>query len=310
METSEKKINISKSGIRQIINFNSAFRSCGHLAEDEENIKDPTGIKVRFSDDEITELDYIMIEPLHVLDIRKNEEKKKNLLDIINKIYKEHVKLVTMDYLYPVYYIRYNKKPIIKLERMIGTGKKHKIYTVKSFVTNFDLIGNREDLIEELRLPNKIDLGNIGNSQEVKIVGLENIIHIKSNNIKYIGYNVEKYHNGELNLKHIVEIGPVFIEKETRISKLILGPETKLNYIYNMFIDTLPNLKEIVLLDWKDKEFKTGLITVKNNTEKQIYEREVDVNYGFKDKDTRYIKITFDNREKANGNESWSSYRV
>lgn len=226
----------------KIVDFNTTCKSSVSM-----DLFIPKPIEVEFEDARVEKLEYILLMGTHMDIINSKRELKNYLMKIINKIYIEHLKLTTLDLMYPIYQIRFtnkNKDIEIKIENFEGTGRKPGIFSIKSFVNRIGLPDTTEKLFTEIRLHDRIEIDNLGTNENIKIIGIEHVANISDNNAKYLIYNANKYNNGELRLNYLSYTNIYDLHEGNLTSLIIDDINTGGNIQYNL-LKCIKELKEV-----------------------------------------------------------------
>lgn len=190
--------------------------------------------------------DYIEISKVSYNAIKSNNNNK--MLELLNSIYTENIKLKILGSGYPIYKILYMLDASIDcvLVNFITQTKESK-YTVKKFVTDIRLDKECELKIDNLELKHPIPLTSLGNTQKIHIQGIENITSLTESNINIISYTVKHDYNGILRLKYLDIFIFHGISKVYDIKEIILEDTCIVSNIPYETYDRLENLKEIVI---------------------------------------------------------------
>mgnify|MGYP003290671899 CR=1 FL=1 len=188
-------------------------------------------------------------------------------LHILNSIYKEVSKLKILGLGYPTYKLRidgYNKIECVLVN--FDTSSKESLYTVKKFVTTIDLDKNKCINVDKLELKHPITIVNLGKTERLHIIGIDNIKELNESTLGIISYTVAHHYNGELRLKHLESIVLFKITKVYDITKITFEDTCTITNIPSEIINRFYNLKELNLC----KSIKT----FKNEPIKEILKQD------------------------------------
>ena len=192
-------------------------------------------------------LDYVDVFKRHLKSVRANNKEKFNeLLNILNNIYTEHIKLITLGCEYPLYTISALYGLECLLDRFSGIGKITDVYAVKPFVTEIRFDDAYVHPIKELKITNRVEIMRLPAGQKVKITGIENAVFTTSIAMNVIDYTLNKEKSNVLTLKYLDRALPSN-NKIYSVEELKLEDTCKIENITSKMIKQFPNLKRITL---------------------------------------------------------------
>lgn len=223
-----------------------------------------SNIDIKFNDNKLLNIDYVRMSKNTKDKIELSQSAYDTLIDILNKIYKEHTKLVMLGYEYPIYTITCIKDIEVSLNRFSGKGNKLRVYEVKSFVSEIRF-SNYKCELKELVLKHKTSLYILGVDKNIPITGIENAVISSSGAIKCVDYNLKRLNTDVLRLKYLDE--PLPDNRKLReVTELVLEDTCNITDIPIEMIKNIPNLSKITLC----KSVK-NLLGLEINREKNIH---------------------------------------
>lgn len=220
---------------------------------------------------------------------------KVELIELLNRIYTEHIKLTLLGLNYPKYELTLTNKSDMDCQ-LLGFGNPDEVvksYKVTNFTTSIYL-----DLdfcnIRELILTKPIYANFI--QGYIKIIGIENIKVITDTNLSVICKNIEKQQDKTLVMKYL-EHCDIYYNRVEGIEKIILEDTCTIENISLNLLMSMPTLKEIQLCKSIESiNLKPVLEVLKKDTTDGNYYIEVNDKTMWDRRDKiRRIKVTWSN---------------
>lgn len=201
----------------------------------------PISVQINNSKDLLT-LDYVKITKM-TIDKIKQSNGHAVVLDKLNSIYDEHIKLVTLGKEYPIYTLHgfYNNNIDCILNGFSGIGDKVTVYKVPEFVTEIRVNDECSWNINKLIVNHKLELYRLGENKNIQVVGLENLSFLSNATLGCIDYTLTKENSKVLRLKYLDSNLPK--NKKTHcVEELILENTCR---IENLEVRTLRNITKL-----------------------------------------------------------------
>ena len=259
-------------------------------------------ISITLSNKKVETIDYIQIAPDTVLSIKSNKEEFNKVLDIVNKIYLEHIKLILLGCMYPIFNIirdSNNKNNELRLKCVLKDFNKSGIplgsYTVKSYISKIDIFSFYTCPLKELVIVDKIQVECFGSNHRIKVRGVENITDVHEYNIDCIVYNAEMYNNNEIRFKCLESID-LDITINNKIKRLVLEDTCKLTHLSKDNLLRFKGLNEIVFPSWANprlpehERFTIGNLALEEIITEKLGTQAIHI---YREGGTSYIKVAF-----------------
>lgn len=212
------------------------------------DLYEPDEVHVVFESGKETCITYVIIRRHVYRKIKDDEVLKQQVIDNLNQIYVEHIKLKLVDSSNPIYEIIIDSDDDNKLFYIVSfscKGSKLKTYIVKKFVNQVYLEDNQ---VKELVLTAPVRLYNMGSQDNTIIRGLEYLDILYEKNLPVIDFTLRHTEgNKTLELKYLKEIKlhDRFYSRE--IEKIVLNDTCKIVNIPLELFNNLTKLKEVKL---------------------------------------------------------------
>ncbi|MBO5389975.1 MAG: hypothetical protein J6A59_17910 [Lachnospiraceae bacterium] len=204
-------------------------------------------IDIKVKDKWIYDIDYIRVYSGDVELIINDDENKRRFLNLVNKIYINHIKNKLLNKGYPIfrverYLIRRLDVTLIKYETM--TGDKIDTLVVPDFVNNIYI---SELNAKNIMLNDRVVIGDISDKDIVRLDNLENIKYFRSKTYGVICNSVKYYQDGILVLKRITSFPSITDKVYTGINRIIFEDTVQIKNLEPSIIINNLNLSEIRL---------------------------------------------------------------
>lgn len=182
-------------------------------------------------------------------------------LEVLNKIYREHIKLNILGLGYPIYRLycvketsKHSNQLVCSIIGFNTTENRLGSYTQLSFVDsiNFNQLHRATDgSIDEIILTRPTYIDCLDETIEVRLVNIERIMNISDSNLPLINYNVMSTPNKTLTLSNLnrINLDRFYDESEniTGIEKIVILDTCDIDYIPLQLFVAIGTLKELVL---------------------------------------------------------------
>ena len=219
--------------------------------------------------------DYILVSASCLYNINKYNLKDE-LLSVINKIYKEHIKLKLLNLSTPIFSIESTSIHNINISLAgFNVISKHEKYIVPNYITSIHLRADI-DTVDILEIRHKMNVIVLGQYSKVKqLIGIENISSIIDEDM-YLVDRTANIQNGLLELKclDMIHLSEPF--RLNGIKKIIFKDTCTINNIPSSLLERLWGLNEITLCK--------SIGTIENRTLEEYLHKDAETN-------EYYIKI-------------------
>ena len=198
-----------------------------------------------FNTGESTTVTYARVSRVNIDNIKNVKSSFEAVLDILNKIYIEHIKLEMLGSEYPIYTI-YNISADCSLNGFSGNGTYIKTYSVKDFVKELRINKEFNFKVKELIVNHKLEIMSLGDDKNIYIRGLENIVFLSNGSVSCIDYTLLKDESKVLRFKYLD--GNLPRNKKIRYAEeVILDNTCKIEDIDTRTLRNIINLNKLTL---------------------------------------------------------------
>lgn len=214
-------------------------------------------IDILVNDKWINSIDYIKVYNNDIKLIINDNENKQRFLNLINKIYINHIKNHLLNKGYPIFKVeRYltRRLEVTLIDFKLTTGTEVNTLVVPDFVNNviidkmYSPTAKFSKLaVRNIVLSNNIVLGEIVTDDIIRLDNLENVKYFMSKAYKTVCESVKHFQNGVLTLKNVTSFPSINDKVYTGITKIIFEDTSKIKNLTPSIITNNLNLAEIRL---------------------------------------------------------------
>lgn len=225
------------NNLAKIVDFNLDYSNYDNLAD---------SLELEFDDNKVIRADYIKIARASIKTFKEVKCFYDTVIDILNQIYKEHIKMVMLGTEYPIYTIYSMGGITCSLDRFSGTGNRLRTYEVKKFTTEISFPISYKCELKEMILKHRINLYMLGADKNINITGIENAEFLTSGSLKCLDYNLKRKNSNTLRLKYLTKCFPDN-RKIKEVKELILENTCSIENISLEMLEHIVNIDKLTL---------------------------------------------------------------